>query len=1240
MKSLFFTLIFIVGASFVFGQGVGYTAKDAVTSYDGLFHPGSNLGYFPPWSNQQLGDLAAGNPAVGVMGIGAKSIRPALFGTILDNPAFGYEASLNDFQHYASLGLEDLTCIVGFPPFWLQDQSNYCEDGPFSELYRNMYLPIWDNGENGTPINDENYFANYLYQVIQVYGDQVTFWEIWNEPGFDFTGNLGWRGPGDPVGNWWDNNPDPCDYKLRAPIFHYVRMLRISWELIKTYDPDGLVTVAGLGYESFLDAVMRNTDNPNDGSVTAEYPHGGGAYFDCMGFHSYPHFDGSTITYDSGISDFIYRRHSDGAANGITRRRDLRQGVLDTYGYDGITYPKKEWIITEINIPRQQFGEYLGSEEAQINFMMKAVSTCMMEDINQMHVYNLSDRTTEAEATNEFDILGLYQKLENTPPYTQVMNPAGLAYKTTSDFLYGTRFDQGRTNQMNLPTGVKGGAFRNDATGNYTYMIWAETLIDQSEFAQANYSFPASLGISEFTRYEWNHAQTMGSSVINSMGIQLTGRPIILRAVGDEPPVASADLSLNVSSSAATVVDGDQLTVTITVNNTGPDAADGVSVKYALAAGLNFASASSADYNSNTGIWTIGTMNSGQTATLTVTLNVSGLTSTASNFAQIQSSSASDVDSTPGNDTNNSVNEDDEGSSPVSPLGGPTCNISFATVNSTCANQGSPSSADDTYTFTLDVGGSGLSGGFNVSGDVTASNIPYGSPQPIPGVYPIGTQLTLTLTDSADPSCAYTFNVDSPFPCSDTTPQEGVDLSLSLNVNNPSPGIYSEVVYTLTVSNSGSATATDVEVNFPVSNGLAFVSQNVSSGTYFDWTGDWYVGSIPAGGSQTLTLTLFTLTGDAIGSYAQVTAQGQTDADSTPNNNPGPTPNEDDEEAISINGGIQPPSCSISNANAVTTCSDAGSPVINDDTFTFTLNPTGNGTSGSYNVSGDVTMMGVPYGSPQQVGGSFPIANGNLNITITDAADASCSLSTSIAAPAPCSINPSSSVDLELNMSVSDASYDIYENVNYTLTVNNAGTDPATDIVISFPKPAGMAFVAQNLTTGVYYDWTGEWFIDQLNGGGSATMELTLFTLVGDTPITAFAQVLDQFEADADSTPGNNSGTVPAEDDEASTTIFPGSQLRHLLSEEDKPLRKNLHAYPNPAENELNVIFNSEIVGNVVIDLYDIRGTKIKSINYGAGMGKNNVNLDISEMHSGMYHILISGASNEIKKLRFVKQRL
>lgn len=515
---------------------VNYTAKDQVTPYEGHFRPGTNMGYNPPWSDEQLANIAAGDPANGVQGIGAKAIRPLLSGEFLEQQ--GYDARVNTYQHYKNLGMEDLTNIVGFPVWYQRDPNFYCSDHQ-SEMFANLYEPIWDNGENGTPVNDNNYYALYLYKTVTLYKDYVKFWEIWNEPGFDYTFATGWLPPGAP-GNWWENNPDPCDYKLRAPIFHFVRTLRISWEIIKAIDPDAYVALAGVGYPAFLDAVMRNTDNPNDGSPTADYPHGGGAYFDVMGFHSYPHFDGSTRYWDNNIFDFVYTRHSDAAADGIPLRQATYQDVLSKYGFDGATYPQKEWIITEINVPRRSFSEFMGGELVQRNFILKGYISCLQNNISQIHVYSLGEEQKLEDATFEFHVMGLYEHLGDKLPYEQVVNDEGIAFKTASDLLFGFRYDAAKTAEMNIGSDSRGAALVND-NGEYKYVLWARTFEDQSENVASTYTFPASFNLNNVYKKSWNYSQTDSTELISGTDLNLTSTPIFLSATPETstPPRAA-----------------------------------------------------------------------------------------------------------------------------------------------------------------------------------------------------------------------------------------------------------------------------------------------------------------------------------------------------------------------------------------------------------------------------------------------------------------------------------------------------------------------------------------------------------------------------------------------------------------------------------------------------------------------------------------------------------------------------
>lgn len=500
------------------------TANDVVPAFNHPFGYGTNLGYYPPWKDHQLADIAAGNPAERVPGVGATAIRPALPEHFVQQ--YGYNIRLKEFQHYFDIGTRNNTVFVGYPSPAHKDTTRYCAEHP-NESFANLYTPIWDDGENGTPVNDENYLALYLYKIVTKYGDNVKYWEIWNEPDFDWT-NHAWLPPGKP-GNWWDNDPPPCQTAIKAPIYHYIRMLRISYEVIKSISPNDYVAIGGLGYPSFLDAVCRNTDNPNNGATSNKFPLKGGAYFDCMSFHSYPHIDGSLRRWDNGIFDFIYERHSDKAVDGVVRLHGEFQSVLEKYGY-GKQFPQKAFILTECNIPRKQIDPFIGSEEAQTNFLIKSLVVAQQIGIQQYLVFDLGETNTPEAATSEFQLMGLYKNLNTDPPGQQQVNRSGIGFKTTATLLKTARYDRKKTKDLQFPKGVKGAAFR-QKNNTFTYVLWAETSKDQSEAAVRTYKFPTAFKTDLLLVKEWNFSETEKVKRVKGGEIILSGAPVFVEVV-------------------------------------------------------------------------------------------------------------------------------------------------------------------------------------------------------------------------------------------------------------------------------------------------------------------------------------------------------------------------------------------------------------------------------------------------------------------------------------------------------------------------------------------------------------------------------------------------------------------------------------------------------------------------------------------------------------------------------------
>jgi PKD repeat protein len=539
MKALL-TIIFLFPC-LLFAQ-VNYTAEDQVPPYNEPFGYGINPGIAQGWTDYTLADISAGNPQLGVPGAGINTMRPWLPEWFLDY--WGYDIRVPHYNYWQSLGIENLVGFLGDATEAHQANPSGCAIVR-SPHFANLYEPIWDNGENGSPVNEENYYAYYVYQAVNTYKDQIRFWEVLNEPDIDLS-ITGFLGPGEP-GNWYENIPEPCDIVFGAPIYHYVRMLRITYEVIKTVDPDAYIAVGGLGYPSFLDLILRLTDNPNGGTVTAEYPHTGGAYFDAMSFHDYPHF--VLYEWNNNILGFDYFRYSDAAVDKFIEKKVAFEQVLDNYGYDGNTKPEKVWICTETNVPYNNFNpNYFGSPEGQRNYTIKLLVAAQKHKLRQLHLYQLGQITTEAAADEEFDLMGLYKNLDNVGLYNQQYTEQGLAYKTTSDLIGDATYDISRTEAMNMPPDIDGGAFLHP-DGTYTYIIWARTNIDGSEVASATYSFPANLDIDALERKAWDYAQTNDMTSIAPNNIVLNGTPIFLRStnVSGQPPQANFTYVVNSS---------------------------------------------------------------------------------------------------------------------------------------------------------------------------------------------------------------------------------------------------------------------------------------------------------------------------------------------------------------------------------------------------------------------------------------------------------------------------------------------------------------------------------------------------------------------------------------------------------------------------------------------------------------------------------------------------------------------
>ncbi len=709
------------------------------------------------------------------------------------------------------------------------------------------------------------------------------------------------------------------------------------------------------------------------------------------------------------------------------------------------------------------------------------------------------------------------------------------------------------------------------------------------------------------------------------------------------------DIELSISASATSITLNDLIDITVTVTNAGPDNASSVRVMVPLTQGLIYqqysSTAGSLTGNNN---WFVGELQSGISETLNLTFEVTDVDQIINFYGQVAEGIPNDVDSTPNNGSCCTPNEDDEAVVTFTPtimdttpptvvlatgntnVNGPfNVNINF----SENINGLSVSDFDITNATVGTISGSGSGYSITVNptnaGDVTVS-LPADSVEDAAGNQ---NEASNTLTVNFTP----------------LTGGDGIDLELSMSADVLEPAIYSNVTFNLTLSNTGSETAENIIVEFPFTDDLAYVSEIVGAGGFDIFLRRWTIPSLASGATVNLELVLFTLTeGIPITAYAQVTSANLTDDDSTPDNfvcNPagiaGCPPNEDDEAAVTLFAvEVTGPSVILSTGSSSVTSSfevnvDFSEAVTGLSITDFSVtNGTANNLSGS-SQNYTITVTPIAEGNVSITLGADKVVNTNnegntsSNVLMVDFSNATGDF-----------------IDLELTLEVDDPNYVIYDYVSYTLTLTNTGNLNATNVVVDFPKPENFPYADHTTLKGIYQEYNGEWTIGNMTAGETATLELTLFSLIGDIPVTAFAQVQSAGQNDADSSPNNGIAPTPNEDDEAAVTITPvnnfnraeSNALFNIQLDQNKSLEVH-NIYPLPADSEVNIVISASEVMTTPFKLYNSNSRLIRNGTMYLEEGFNTFQYNIENLSAGIYYLIVDTPYRH-KPIQIIKQRL
>ena len=330
--------------------------------------------------------------------------------------------------------------------------------------------------------------------------------------------------------------------------------------------------------------------------------------------------------------------------------------------------------------------------------------------------------------------------------------------------------------------------------------------------------------------------------------------------------VAAADLSVTKSDSVDPVTAGNQLTYTLDVANAGPSSATSVTLTDGVPAGTSFVSATGGGTESGgTVTWNLGTLASGASTSVTVTVAVAASrTAALSNTASVTSSVA---------DSNAANNSDTEA----------TAVQTSADLSLTKTDSPDPVGVGEDLTYTLTLTNDGPSDAQNgVVTDTLPGGVTFVSATPSVGSCSrSGVTLTCTLgtvAAGATPSISVLVRPDAGSegtitnsatvssstsdpdsgdrsPSADTTVEPRADVSIS-KTDGPDPVVAgNQITYTLAVTNAGPSTATGVTVTDAIPAGTSFVSAT-GGGTESGGTVTWNLGSLASGSSTNVQLVV------------------------------------------------------------------------------------------------------------------------------------------------------------------------------------------------------------------------------------------------------------------------------------------------------------------------------------------------------------------------------------------------
>ncbi|QNP60490.1 DUF11 domain-containing protein [Paenacidovorax monticola] len=368
---------------------------------------------------------------------------------------------------------------------------------------------------------------------------------------------------------------------------------------------------------------------------------------------------------------------------------------------------------------------------------------------------------------------------------------------------------------------------------------------------------------------------------------------------------------------------------------------------------------------------------------------------------------------------------------------------------------------------------------------------------------------------------------------------QSADLMLSKSVISATPNVGDTVTFTVTLTNDGPDTATNVIVQDLLPAGLAFVSAAPAQGSYSSATGLWTVGTVTMGATPTLQIQATVASSNVQVNIASILASDQSD--------PNPANN-------TASATVTPQRADLALTKSV---SNAMPDVGNTVTFTVTL--ANNGPNVATNVTvQDLLPAGLTFVSSTPSQGSYASGTGIWAVgTVTTGAPPTLQIQAIVASPGAktniatvshsdqsdpvpannstsATVTPQQHADLVLTHSVSNAAPNVSDTVTFTVTLANNGPDAATNVTVQDLLPAGLAFASATPSQGTYASGTGVWTVGTVTTPTPQTLQIQAIVVSPNAQTnTATVSHSDQ----SDPNPANNGASATATPQQADLAL-------------------------------------------------------------------------------------------------------